>query len=127
MNQRSVLNWLIPLIAVLAVITAGVGFFSKGGDGPFTFTTVYGNTIEIYGQGVYQHDSTFVATLSKGTDIVTMFVSLPLLLIGYWLYRRSSLRGSIFLIGVLLYFLYVGVTYTFSLIFNSLFLVVCHT
>ena len=97
--------------------------FSQGGDGPFTFTTIYGNEVEIYGQGIYQHDSTFVATLSKGTDIVTLFVSVPLLLIGYWSYRRGSLRGSVFLIGILLYFLYVGVTYTFSLIFNSLFLV----
>lgn len=123
MKQGSVLNWLVPLIAVLGLIPAGVGFFSQGGNGPFTFTTVYGNTVEIYGRGVYQHDSSFVATLSKGTDIVTLFVSTPLLLIGYWLYRRGSLRGGIFLSGMLLYFLYVGVTYTFSLIFNSLFLV----
>ena len=123
MKQRSALNWLIPLIAILAVIIVGVGLFSQGGDGPFTFKTIYGNEVEIYGQGIYQHDSTFVATLSKGTDIVTLFVSVPLLLTGYWLYRRGSLRGSVFLIGILLYFLYVGVTYTFSLIFNSLFLV----
>ncbi len=123
MKQRSALNWLIPLIAILAVIIAGVGLFSQGGDSPFTFTTIYGNEVEIYDQGIYQHDSIFVATLSKGTDIVTLFLSVPLLLIGYWLYRRGSLRGSVFLIGILLYFLYVGVTYTFSLIFNSLFLV----
>jgi len=123
MKRNSVLDWLIPLIVVLGLVTAGIGFFSKGGDGPFTFTTVYGNTVEIYGQGIYQHDSSFVATLSKGTDLVTLFVSTPLLLIGYWLYRRNSLRGSLFLIGILLYFLYIGATYTFSLIFNPLFLV----
>ncbi len=28
-------------------------------------------------------------------------------------YRRGSLRGSIFLIGMLMYFLYIGATYTF--------------
>lgn len=123
MKQDSALNWLIPLIAILAIILAGFGFFSQGGDGPSSFTTVYGNTVEIYGHGVYRHDSSFVATLSRGTDLVSLFVSLPLLAIGYWLYRRNSLRGSIFLIGILLYFLYVGVTYTFSLIFNPLFLV----
>ena len=123
MKKDSALNWLVPLIAVLAIILAGFGFFSQGGDGPFSFSTVHGNTVEIYGQGVYRHDSSFVATLSRGTDLVSLFVSLPLLLIGYWSYRRNSLRGSIFLIGILLYFLYVGVTYTFSLIFNSLFLV----
>lgn len=123
MKQNSILNWLIPLIAVLAIITAGVGLFSQGGNGPFQFTTVYGNTVEIYGQGIYRHDSSFVAALFKGTDVVTLFVGIPLLLVGYLFYRRNSLRGSIFLIGILLYFLYIGVTYTFSAIFNSLFLV----
>jgi len=123
MKQDSALHWLIPLIAILAVITAGVGLFSQGGDGPFMFTTLHGNTVEVYGQGIYRHDSAFVAALFKGTDAITLFVSVPLLLVGYLFYRRGSLHGSLFLIGILLYFLYIGVTYTFSVIFNSLFLV----
>lgn len=123
MKQGTALNGLVPLITILAVIVAGVGLFSQGGDGPFSFTTVYGDIVEIYGQGIYRHDSSFVAALFKGTDVITLFVGIPLLLTGYWLYRRGSLRGSIFLIGMLLYFLYLGVTYTFSAIFNSLFLV----
>ncbi len=123
MKQSSALDWLTPLIAVLAILIAGVGLFSQGGDGPFSFTTIYGDTVEIYGQGIYRHDSTFVAALFRGTDAITQFVSLPLLLVGYLSYRRGSLRGNIFLIGLLFYFLYIGVTYTFSVIFNSLFLV----
>lgn len=123
MKQNSTLHWLILLVAVLAIITAGFGLFSQDGDGPFTFTTVYGDTVEIYGQGIYRHDSSFVAALFKGTDAVTLFVGIPLLLVGYLSYRRGSPRGSIFLIGIFLYFLYIGVTYTFSVIFNSLFLI----
>lgn len=123
MKRNPALDWLIPLIAILAVVIAGVGLFSQGGDGAFSFSTVYGDTVEIYGQGIYRHDTSFVAALFKGTDAITLFVSLPLLLVGYVSYHRGSLRGSIFLIGMLLYFLYVGVTYTFSVIFNSLFLV----
>lgn len=123
MKRNPALDWLIPLIAILAVVIAGVGLFSQGGDGAFSFSTVYGDTVEIYGQGIYSHDTSFVAALFKGTDAITLFVSLPLLLVGYLSYRRGSLRGSIFLIGMLLYFLYIGVTYTFSVIFNSLFLV----
>lgn len=123
MKQNPALDWLIPLIAVLAVITAGVGMFSQGGDDPFSFTTVYGDTVEIYGQGLYRHDTSFVAALFRGTDVITLFVCLPLLLISYLSHRCGSLRGSIFLIGMLFYFLYIGVTYTFSVTFNSLFLV----
>ena len=123
MKQNSVLNWLIPLIAVLAVIVASVGLFSQGGDGPFPFNAIHGNTVEMYGRGIYQNDSLFVGALFRGTDAITLFVSLPLLLISYFSYRRGSLQGSLFLIGILMYFLYIGVTYTFSVMFNSLFLV----
>ncbi|MBL8101472.1 MAG: hypothetical protein JNM02_02990 [Anaerolineales bacterium] len=123
MKRNPALDWLIPLIAILAIVIAGVGLFSQGGDGAFSFRTVYGDTVEIYGQGIYRHDTSFVAALFKGTDVITLFVSLPLLLVGYLSYRRGSLRGSIFMISMLLYFLYIGVTYTFSVIFNSMFLV----
>ncbi|HEU0295281.1 MAG TPA: hypothetical protein VFR47_21250 [Anaerolineales bacterium] len=123
MKQQPALNWLVPLIAILAIIISGVGLFSRSGYGPFPFTTVYGDTVEIYGQGIYSHDSSFVAALFRGTDAITLFVGIPLLLVSYLFYLRGSWRGSIFMIGMLLYFLYIGVTYTFSVIFNSLFLV----
>jgi hypothetical protein len=123
MKQDSALNWLIPLIAIFAMITAGVGLFAQGGDGPFPFTTIHGNTVEMYGNGLYRNDSRFTGALFRGTDVITLFVSLPLLLVGYVSHRRGSLHGSIFLIGMLFYFLYIGVTYTFSVIFNALFLV----
>ena len=123
MKQNSALDWLVPLIAVLAMITAGVGLFAQGGNGPFPFTTLHGNTIEMYGEGLYRNDSLFAGGLFRGTDAIILFVSLPLLLVSYLSYRRGSMRGSIFMIGMLMYFLYIGVTYTFSVIFNSLFLV----
>ncbi len=123
MKRSSALHWLVPVIAILAVIAAGIGLFSQGGNGPFPFTTIHGNTIEMYGRGIYHNDSLFTGALFRGTDAVTLFVSLPLLLISHFSYRRGSLRGRIFLIGMVLYFLYIGVTYTFSVTFNSLFLV----
>ena len=123
MKNHSALNWLVPLIAILAAIIAAVGLFSQGGSGPFPFTTVYGDTVEIYGQGIYSHDASFYAALFKGTDAITLFLGIPLLMVSYLYYRRGSLRGSLFMIGVLTYFLYIGVTYTFSVVFNSLFLV----
>ena len=122
MKQQTAFTWLVPLIAVLAVIIAGAGLFSGGGEGPHPFTTVYGDTVEIDGHGLYRHDTSFVAALFRGTDAITMFVAVPLLLVGYFFHRRGSLRAGIFMTAMLLYFLYIGVTYTFSVIFNSMFL-----
>ena len=122
MKQHTALNWLVPLIAVIAIIMTGAGVFSQGGGGPRMFTTVYGDSVEISGQGIYSHDSSFVAALLKGTDLTTLFIAVPLLLVGYFYYRRGSLRGSLFMTTMLTYFLYVGVTYTFSVLFNAMFL-----
>lgn len=122
MKNQPALNWIVPLIAILAMITSGIGLFSQGGDGPFSFTTIHGTTVEMYGQGIYRNDSLFVGALLRGTDTITLFVGIPLLLISYTLYLRGSLRGSIMMIGMLAYFHYIGITYTFSVIFNTLFL-----
>lgn len=123
MKPNNVFNWLVPLIAVLALALAGVGVFSQTGDTPFEFVTVHGKTIEMYGNGIYRNDSLFAGALFRGTDVVTLFVCIPLLLVGFFQYRRRSLRGGILFVSMLVYFLYVGVTYTFSVAFNSLFLV----
>lgn len=123
MKTKTALRWLVPLIAVLSVIIAGCGLLVNGGEGPRMFTTVYGNTVELYGRGIYMRDTAFAAPLFKGTDFVTLFISFPLLLASYMAYRRGSWKGNLFLTGVLFYFLYLGATYTFSVIFNSLFLV----
>ena len=122
MKQNTALNWLVPVIALIAIVMAAVGIFTNDDNASHSFTTVYGDSVEIYGRGIYSHDSSFVATLMKGTDVTTLFIAVPLLLIGYLYYRRGSLRGSLFLTAMLLYFLYIGVTYTFSVIFNRMFL-----
>jgi hypothetical protein len=123
MKPQSALNWLVLLTVVIAIMMSVAGLFTQGGNGPFPFTTIHGNTVDMYGQGLYRNDSLFVAALLQGTDAITLFVSVPLLLVSYLLYRRGSMRGNIFMTGMLTYFLYVGFTYAFSVVFNSMFLV----
>jgi hypothetical protein len=122
MPNKTALNWLVPLIALIAVITAGVGLFSQGGPGPRTFTNTYRQTVELYGKGIYQHDSRLAGAGFRGTDAATLVVALPLLLATYALYRRGSRNAAIVLIGVLFYFMYNGASMTFAAMFNPLFL-----
>ena len=123
MKQQSTLTWLIPLIVILTLVAAGVGLFWLDGSNPYPFTTVHGETVEIYGKGLYSHDTVFSASTTRGTDMVTLFVGLPLLLVSFGLYRRGSLRGGLMLSGVLAYFLYYGASLGLDKAYNSLFLV----
>jgi hypothetical protein len=123
MKQQSVLNWLIPLIAILAAITASIGLFSTSGDGSFQFTTLRHETVEIYGRGLYRYDTPLIAVGYRVGDAFTLIVGIPLLLISFWLYRRGSLRGKIMLTGTLLFFLYNFGSLAIGAAYNNLFLI----
>ncbi len=123
MKKATALNWLVPLIILLALATTLTGLFSNDGGAPYSFTTLHGQEVEIYGRGIYRSDTVFSAAAFKGTDAITLFLGLPLLAVAFLLYRRGSLRGGLALAGVSSYFLYNGASMTFSAAFNSLFLV----
>src|SRR5215211_5962310 len=51
MLPSTVVVWLSVLIGALAVVAAGVGLVWQGGPGAFTYTTLHGEAVEIYGRG----------------------------------------------------------------------------
>lgn len=123
MHHQKTLNILILLIAVLALVATTVGIFSTGGPGPYEYTSIRGEAVMIYGEGVYRHMSAEVAPQGIGQDYITLFLGTPLLLISFFLARGESLKGRFLLAGTLGYFL---VTYFFYLVmgmYNILFLV----
>lgn len=110
-------------IMIAASIAAAVGIFSNAGPGPYTYTSIRGQEVLIYGRGIYQHMSAEIAVQGIAQDYVTLLLGVPLLAVGLFRIWRGSLAGQIFLAGVLGYFL---VTYLFYLImgmYNVLFLV----
>lgn len=123
MKQQMVLNWLTPLLVVLALIAAGTGFFGQDEGSPFLFTTLHGQTAEMYGNGLYKYDTLFTGAAFRGTDAVTLFVALPLLVFAYWLYRQGSLRGGLLLTAMVAYFLYNAAHMAFAAAYNNLFLI----
>ena len=107
---------IVVLLAVFIMLAAGAaavtGIVSSGGPGPYRHTSVRGREVEIYGRGVYRHMSAEVAVQGIAQDYVTLFLAVPLLGIGLAATRRESAAASLFLAGVLAYFL---VTYLFYL------------
>jgi hypothetical protein len=121
--MNHILKWLIPLIFILALTASLCGLFLPGGEGPFTFTSLRGHEVEMFGRGLYQYDTLLVGATLRGTDAVTLLISLPLLALFFWKARRGSQNAMLALLGVLFYFLYKGASLTFAAAFNSLFLV----
>ncbi len=123
MRTSNALVWLGWLIVVLALVAAGTGLFYQDGGKPFQFTTVRGQTVQIYGQGVYHYDTPIPALSFKMADVVTLFLALPVLVVSLWLYRRGSVKGGLVLCGALTYVLYNYISVAFGAAYNNLFLV----
>jgi hypothetical protein len=123
MNPPNVVYWLSLAIAVLAIIAAGAGLFWRGNGSPYSFTTLRGTEAQMYGQGLYRHDTLFIGAGYKGQDAVVLFIGIPLLILATVLSRRGSLIGHLLLLGVLGYFLYVYASMCLGAAYNRLFLI----
>lgn len=122
MRRSRTLVGLALLIAVLAAVAAGIGLFWQTEGTPEIFTTLRGETVTLYGRGLYRYDSLFAGAGYRGQDAVTLFVSVPLLIITALFYRRGSLRGGLLLTATLASFLYVYASMALGAAYNSLFL-----
>lgn len=123
MVTSRVVTMLTVLTALLAGAAALVGVFSEGGSAPATMTSVRGEVVELYAEGIYRYDSIFKGAANRGSDVVTLAIAIPLLAITLARYRRRSIRAGLLLLGTLVWFLYVGVSLALGTAYNSLFLV----
>ena len=78
MKTSKAVVWLSVLIAVLALVAASIGLFWRDEGSPFSFTTLRGQTVWMYGRGLYRHDTLFIGAGNKGQDTVTLALGLPL-------------------------------------------------
>jgi hypothetical protein len=115
--------WLSALVAGLALVAALVGLLYPSAGSIFSFTTVRGVTVELYGQGWYQLDTPIAAVGFMAADMVTLAVAIPLLSIAALLYRSGSLKGGFLLSGTLAYFLYNYGSLAFGSTYNHLYLI----
>lgn len=73
MQNKKVISILIILIAMFAVIATLAGIFSTGGSGEYEYKSIRGQTVTIYGEGLYKHMSADVAIQGIAQDYVTLF------------------------------------------------------
>jgi hypothetical protein len=112
---------LAVLLAVVVAVAAAVGLFASGGPGPHEVVTVRGQSVEVYGTGLYRHDSWLIGVGNRGSDAVTLFLEVPALLAALVAYRRRSLRGTVILVGVLGWLLYYYASMSLYASYNRLF------
>ncbi|WML57604.1 hypothetical protein [Neobacillus sp. PS2-9] len=114
---------LVLIIIIFSIIATSYAIFSSQGPGTYEYKSIFGETINIYGKGLYQHDSAAMAIQAIAQDIVTLIVGVPLLFISIFLAWKGLFRGKLLLSGTLGYFLYTYASYSFLSMYNSMFLI----
>jgi len=122
MKSQKTVRMLSIAVILLSAFTAGMGLFWQNGGNPFIVQNTHGESVRMFGQGLYAYDTYFQATLNKGTDLVTLFVAVPLLILAVVLCQKQSVKHRFFLTGVLSYFLYYSASIAFGIAYNTLFL-----
>lgn len=120
--QKSV-GFFTVFIALVSVVATSYSLLSKGGPGEYNYNSVFGETIHLYGKGLYYHESVSMASQALAQDFVTLLLGVPLLLFSLYLSRKGLLKGRLLLTGTLGYFLYTYASYAFLSMYNSFFLI----
>jgi hypothetical protein len=110
------------IIALLTAISAGAGLFLRD-DGAFEqVTSVRGEPYEMATTGIYAYNAQRLVAEGVGWDIFTLFFAVPALLVALPALRRGSLRGRLFVLGILAYLFYQYLMYAVAWAFGPLFL-----
>ena len=112
---------LSSLIAAGAGVAAAIGLFAGGGPGQHSVTSIRGDEVTLYGVGLFRDDTFLIGAGNRGTDAVTLFVEVPLLVLAIALCRRGGLLARVLLTGVTGYFLYYYASMVFATAYNRLF------
>lgn len=119
--QKTIQRLTIVIIILSALVVLAAFFYPFVGQA-YTFTTLRGETVEIYGQGLYRFETMSFYAQAIAQDIVTLLVGVPLLIVSLLMAKNGSMRGRVLLTGTLAYFLYTYASYSFLSAFNEAYL-----
>lgn len=113
------IGYLYFTIILLTLISASIGVFYSTGGERFTVNNIYGESIELYGDGIYKYNSVLAVGVSKGTDFVMIIVAaLFAFVTGI---RKKAAKYRFLQVGLLSCLLYYSTKLVFGITFNSLF------
>jgi len=118
-----IINGLIGLEIIVLLIITITGIQSFEIEKSFFVTNIYGQTIQLFGNGAYFYDSYFKAPIFIGTDFTILVLVLPAL-IGtlVWVNIKPTLKNRLLLISLLGVIFYYSISISTGITYNYLFL-----
>ncbi len=111
-------------IIIMLFICSIFGILSLDFSRSYDFVNQYGDTVAIFGSGIYSGDSYFKAPISIGTDFSILFVVLPLFILAY--IKRAKADSNINKLNLMALYgvaFYYSASIAFGLKYNQLHLI----
>lgn len=119
--MKNILGLTLAILGLSAFCSL-VGLLTSTGTVSYDFVSITKETVSIYGTGLYAHDSVSMVAQGLASDFITLLVAVPVTLAALFYSHRNSFRGDLILTGMLGYFLYTYMSYTFLWNYNVLFI-----
>ena len=87
--MKKSLRILSIITSISALVSACAGVFYSFGGSQRTTENIYGQKVALFGDGIYANDSIMKAGVTKGTDLTIIAVSLLLLCVVLFFYRKK--------------------------------------
>lgn len=109
---------IVVLIVLVGITLTGVLSFDATKS--YEVVNQYGDTVRIFGSGIYRHDSYFKAPINIGSDCTMLLLAVPLLIVALVQERkRRSVKARLFLISVTGTILYYAASIAFGVTYNA--------
>ncbi len=121
LRKLNMLNVSIIIMIFLLIIITISGLLSFDVSKSYNFTNIYGDSIKIFGNGVYKYDSYFKAPIFIGTDFIMLVVVVPLLIISlYKNIKQRTIKTKLALVSIIGVIVYYATSISFGVTYNEL-------
>ena len=123
-DTKPIVQVLDVLIILLLLLVTMVGISSFHTSHSYEFVNQYGDRIQMWGAGIYAHDSYFKAPIFIGSDFTILLFIVPLSMVTFLRTRKEqSVEHFIQSFGIVSLLLYYSASLAFGVSYNRLHLV----
>ena len=125
MNRTKTIYGVLNILAILLIlITTIMGICSFHTSHSYEFVNQYGDSIKMWGAGIYAHDSYFKAPIFIGSDVTILLFVLPMSIVAFLrTWKEQSIENYICSSGLIGTLLYYSASLAFGVTYNGLHLV----
>ena len=122
MKNKKTINIVALLVILFSIVCCILTFFTKNELTEKTVVSNFGETVSLYGKGLYARNSFSSAIQAFTQDFVTLILIVPGMIAALIMIKHEKTIGQFLLTGLFAYMLYTYMSYAFLMAYNDLFL-----